>query len=136
MTIAPLKNSEYWWSTRLSPDPESGGLDLRVSQILQTLRELGHEVTFVARERSNARESEALLLQAGILVYGDDSERLLCLGIESESARWSFREVVERTSFDVAILVQSFNRSLSVPEQYLDDLRSYSPGDADRSVCG
>ena len=38
------------------------------------------------------------------------------------------REVVERTSFDVAILVQSFNRSLSVPEQYLDDLRSYSPG--------
>jgi hypothetical protein len=36
--------------------------------------------------------------------------------------------VVEQTSFDVAILVQSFKRSLSVPEQYLDDLRSYSPG--------
>jgi glycosyltransferase involved in cell wall biosynthesis len=110
------------------PDPKTGGLDLRVVQMLQTLRELGHEVTFAARERSNARESEALLLQAGILVYGDDSERLLCLGIESESARWSFREMVEQTSFDVAILVQSFQRSLSVPEQYLDDLRSYSRG--------
>ena len=79
-------------------------------------------------KRGNDRESEALLLQAGILVYGDDSERLLCLGIESKSARWSFREVVEQTSFDVAILVQSFKCSLSVPEQYLDDLRSYSPG--------
>jgi len=110
------------------PDPKSGGLDLRVSQILQTLRELGHEVTFVARGRGSARESEALLLQAGILVYGDDSERLLYLGIESGSARWSFREVVEQTSFDVAILVQSFKHSLSVPEQYLDDLRSHSPG--------
>jgi glycosyltransferase involved in cell wall biosynthesis len=109
------------------PDPKAGGRDLRIWQILQTLRELGHEVTFVARERGNARESEALLLQAGILVYGDDSERLLYLGIEFEPAQWSFREAVEQTSFDVAILVQSFERSLSVPEQYLDDLRSYSP---------
>jgi glycosyltransferase involved in cell wall biosynthesis len=110
------------------PDPKSGGLDLRVVQMLQTLRELGHEVTFVAREAGNDRDSEALLLRVGIRVYGGDSEHLLYLGIESESARWSFRQVVERTSFDVAILVQSFKRSLSVPEQYLDDLRNYSPG--------
>jgi len=109
------------------PDPKSGGIDLRVVQMLQTLRELGHEVTFVAREAGNDKESETLL-QAGIRVYADDSERLLYMGIESKSARWSLREVVEQTSFDVAILVQSFKRSLSVPEQYLDDLRSYSPG--------
>jgi len=110
------------------PDPKSSRLDLRVVQMLQTLRELGHEVTVVAREAGNDRESETPLLQAGIRVYADDSERLLYMGIESKSARWSLRQIVEQTSFEVAILVQSFRRSLSVPEQYLDDLRSFSPG--------
>jgi glycosyltransferase involved in cell wall biosynthesis len=110
------------------PDPKATGLDLKVVQLLQTLRELDHEVAFVAREAGSGIGWDALLVQAGIQVYSNDSERLLLMGLESESSSWSLRQIVEQTSFDAAILVQSFKRTLSVPEQYLDDLRSYSPG--------
>lgn len=110
------------------PDPRADGLSLQVMELLQTLRLLGHEVTFVAREHGKDSATKERLLQAGISVFSEDSERLLYLGIECKTSSWCFREVVEQKPFDVAILVQSFERSLSVPEQYLDDLRSYSPG--------
>ena len=109
------------------PDPKNGGVDLQVMQLLQTLRELGHQVTFIARETADDQESGALLRQAGIQAFGGDSERLLYLGLESDAGSWSFQQLVEQSCFDVAILVQSFRCSLSVPEQYVDDLRRHSP---------
>ena len=108
------------------PDPKGDGRDLRMMQILRAMREQGDEVTFIAREAVNAKQCEPLLHQAGIHTYGNDSERLLCLGREGDAPSWSFRSLVEQTQFDVAILVPSFSRGISVPEQYLDDLRRYS----------
>ncbi len=108
-------------------DSKSPGREPQVMQLLRTLRELGDDVTFVAREGGNDGKGEARLRQAGIHVYSNDFERLPCLGIESKEPSWSFLELVESTRFDVAILLQSFSSGLSVPEQYLDDLRRYSP---------
>ncbi len=41
---------------------------------------------------------------------------------------WSFRELLEEGHFDVAIMTQTFRHGISVPEQYLDDLRLHSAG--------
>jgi len=109
------------------PDPQSDSRGPRVLQMLHALREERDDVTFVAREAENDKQCEPLLHQAGIHVYKNDPEGLLCLGREANGPGWSFRQLVEQTRFDLAILIHSFRRSISVPEQYLDELRKYSP---------
>ena len=109
------------------PEPKSDGLDLRIMQLLRALRAQGDEVTFVAREADNRELFEPLLHQAEIHTYSGDAERLPCLGHEAGELSWRLREVVGHTQFDIAILVDNFSRGLSVAEQYLDDLRQYSP---------
>jgi glycosyltransferase involved in cell wall biosynthesis len=109
------------------PDPKGAGCDLRLMQIIRTLRERGEEVTFIAREVVNGSACEPPLRQAGIQTYGNDSERLPCLGHRGCAPSWSFRELVEQVQFEIAILIHSFKHGISVPEQYLDDLRLYSP---------
>ena len=110
------------------PNPIADGGVLGLLDVLRAWREQGNEVTFVAREAVNGEQSKPLLHQAGVLTYGNDVERLPCLGWETNDngPSWSFRELLERAQFDVAILIQSFSRDISVPEQYLDDLRLYS----------
>jgi GT2 family glycosyltransferase len=110
------------------PGRANDGSDLRLIRFLHALRDLGDEVTFIARETVNAKESELLLQGAGIHTYGNDVERLRCLGHQADTPSWCFRELVEQAQFDIAILIESFERGVSVPEQYLDDLRRYSPG--------
>ncbi len=100
----------------------------RLMQLLRGLRDKGDEVTFIAREAVNAKAHETSLRQAGIHIYGNDLERLLYLGREVSAPFWSLRSVLEQGRFDLAILVHGFSRSLSIPEQYLDDVRRYSPG--------
>ncbi len=109
------------------PDPASDLHDLRLMQLLRSLRKQGDEVTFIARESVNGRQCQPLLGQAGIRTYADDAERLSALGHPTIAPSWSFRELVQQAQFDIAILVHSFKRGISVPEQYLDDLRLYSP---------
>ncbi len=109
-------------------DPTSGGRDLPLLDILGAWREQGHQVSYIAREAENRAPCKALLDRAGILTYGNDRERLPCLGRETDDngPSWSFRELLEQERFDVAILTQSFGGGISVPEQYLDDLRLHS----------
>jgi glycosyltransferase involved in cell wall biosynthesis len=110
------------------PDPEGSGWDRVLMQLLLTLGENGNDVTFIAREAEDGAQCEALLHQAGIHPYRNDSERLPCLGREAGVPSWSLRSLAEQNRFDVAILIQSFSRGISIPEHYLDDLRRYSPG--------
>ena len=110
------------------PDPEGGSCDLHLLHILRALRTPGGEVTFIAREAGNKNRGAALLDQAGIQTYEEDSERLPCLGGRAKVPSWSFCQLIQETAFDVALLVQSFRRSISIPEHYLDDLRQYSAG--------
>jgi glycosyltransferase involved in cell wall biosynthesis/tetratricopeptide (TPR) repeat protein len=109
------------------PNPITDGRDLRLLQILKIWREQGDEVTFIAREAVNRRQCEPILKQAGISTYANDSERLASLGVEPNASSWSFRDLARQSSFDIAILIQSFNHGLSIPEQYIGDLRRYAP---------
>jgi glycosyltransferase involved in cell wall biosynthesis len=110
------------------PNPTTDGPDLRLMQTLRKLRDQGNELTFIAREALNRTQCEPLLHQIGIHTYANDSERSPVLGGEGNDAdpSWSFCELVQPAQFDVALLIQSFSRSISIPEQYLDDLRRYS----------
>ena len=162
------------------PGSLTEGGDVRLD-ILRAWREQGNEVTLIARDSENREQCERELHQTGIRTYGNDLERLPCLGrtpghdihdgtaalgcpAERSSAEarsdfkanpaeyspagrvrapaptwiaaspasdpgpsWSFRELLEQDRFDVAILMQSFRHGISVPEQYLDDLRLHSP---------
>jgi GT2 family glycosyltransferase len=111
------------------PNSVAAGHDRRLLELLLGIRTEGDAVTFIARAGANRKQCDPLVRQAGIRTYADDLERLPCLGWKgkAEEAPWSFAEVVSQGQFDIAILIQSFNRSISVPEQYLDDLRQISP---------
>jgi glycosyltransferase involved in cell wall biosynthesis len=109
------------------PDPAAGGRDRQVLQILRGFRELGAELTFAAREGLHGKECEPLLRQAGIHTCGKDSEYMASLGFEVEASHWSLHGVLARTRFDIAVLMQTFDRGISVPEQYLDELRQQAP---------
>ncbi len=102
--------------------------NLRLLDLLRALREQGNEVTFVAREAKDGEQGEPALHEAGIRTYGNDLERLPCLGRDASGSgpSWSFSGLLEQWRFDVAILMQSFARGISVPEQYLDELRLHS----------
>jgi glycosyltransferase involved in cell wall biosynthesis len=107
------------------PDPKSA-LDQTLSELLKTLRELGDEVTFVAREAEENGDNESTLNEAGIDTRKDDSEHLASIGREADEV-WSFRELLQQNRFDVAILQQKFTHNLAIPEQYLDEIRRHSP---------
>ncbi len=119
------------------PGSVSVGGDARLLDLLRAWREQGNEVSFIAREAENREQCEPALHEAGIRIYGNDPERLPCLGREASDSgpSWSFRGLLEQERFDVAILMQSFRRGISVCEQYLDDLRLHSPGNQNRSLC-
>jgi glycosyltransferase involved in cell wall biosynthesis len=109
------------------PNPAGDGCDLRLLDVLRALREQGNEVSYVVRDAEHREQCEPQLLKAGIRIYGNDRERLPCLGREASGGpSWCFRELLKREQFDVAIMTQSFRCGISVPEQYLDELRLHS----------
>ena len=109
------------------PDPASGGCDRQLLQILHAFRDLGAELTFAAREGVHSQACEPLLRQAGINSFSNDAEYMALLGYDVEASHWSLHGVLARAQFDVAILIQTFDRGISVPEQYLDELRQQAP---------
>jgi len=110
------------------PDPKSNDHDLRLIKLLHALCNKGNDVTFIARESLHGKQCEPLLRQAGIHTYGDDPDRLACLGRAADASSWHLRDLLTRTQFDVALLIQGFSGGISIPEHYLDDLRLQSPG--------
>jgi glycosyltransferase involved in cell wall biosynthesis len=109
------------------PDPAGGFRDRRLRHLLTALRDFGDEVTFAAREGMNRDECEPLLRQDGIRTYANDSEYLASTGRKVDAPSWSLRDLLAQTQFDIAVLVQTFDRGISVPEQYLDGLRQQAP---------
>ena len=80
------------------PGALSDGGDLRLLDFLRAWREQGNEVSFIAREAENREQCEPALHKAGIRTYGNDAERLPCLGREASDSgpSWSFRELLEQ----------------------------------------
>jgi GT2 family glycosyltransferase/glycosyltransferase involved in cell wall biosynthesis len=62
----------------------------------------------------------------GIKVFSHDLERLRQFGLDAAPA-WRFEGVLKQDRFDLAILFHWFWVWLSVPEQYLDEIRRFSP---------
>jgi len=99
----------------------------RLVQTLHAIRELGHEVTLIARDGKNQKVLEPTLHKSGIQTYSGDCERLPALSKDVPGFFWSLQEVLAEKKFDVAILVQNFRCGISVPEHYLDFIRTNSP---------
>jgi len=97
------------------------------NELLRSLVELGHQVTFIARERLTGDDDA--LARIGIRIYADDLERVLVLGKPIQGAQsWNLEQLLSGPSFDIAILTDSFEGGLSIPEQYLDFIRQKSSG--------
>jgi len=106
------------------PDVETDS-GQRLGHLLKVLRELGHPVTFIARD---SKKQEALgLSQQGISLYAGDSERLPALGKDGGSFSWSLGAVLAEKQFSAAILLQNFRCGISIPEHYLNAIRRSSP---------
>jgi GT2 family glycosyltransferase/glycosyltransferase involved in cell wall biosynthesis len=108
------------------PHPDRNGCDVRLMQILNELLAQGHKLTYVARDGVDRERYTLPLEKLGIKVFTHDLERLRRFGFDAAPA-WSFEAVLKDGRFDLAILFHWFWASLSVPEQYLDEIRRVSP---------
>jgi glycosyltransferase involved in cell wall biosynthesis len=118
------------------PKPDGGTSSWHALQILRALRMLGHDVTLVIRENLHRIHYEPALQELGIRIFAGDKERLASLGIEAHSdSSWTLQDVMAGKNFFAAFLLQNFNRGISVPEHYLDDLRRCSPRTRIAAFC-
>src|ERR1700738_1186190 len=108
------------------PHFDRGGSEFRIMQLLRVLSNLNHELTYFARNGTSYNTYAPPLEALGVSVHVDLDEELgsLCSVCKQQS---SFESVVKDSAFDVAILFTWFWSSLSVLEQYLDQLRRLSP---------
>jgi glycosyltransferase involved in cell wall biosynthesis len=110
------------------------GAQLR--QVLGGLRSLGHDVTLVMREDQNRSQYEPFLHGLNIRTFAGDKDRLTSLGIErSQGNPWSLTDVFSGRDFAAALLFHNFNRGISVPEQYLHEIRRHSPHTRIAALC-
>jgi O-antigen biosynthesis protein len=110
----------------LLPQTDRNGSDVRLMQIIRELREQGHQVTYVARSGHHREYYTAALEELGVKVWAHDCERMRHLGID-DPAEWNLSEVLEQGEFDLAILLLWFWTGITVPEQYMAEIRRLSP---------
>jgi GT2 family glycosyltransferase/glycosyltransferase involved in cell wall biosynthesis len=108
------------------PQPDRGGSDVRVVQVLREARAQGHQVTYVARNGTLREQYGPALQDLGIALWTHDAERLSFLGIDAPSA-WRFEKLLRHSRFDLAILFHWFWNGTSVPEHYMEEIRRLSP---------
>ena len=108
----------------------------QLAQILRAFRGLGHDVTLVIREAQNRNQHEPFLQGLGIRTFAGDREQLSILGLENTKGElWSFSDIFADKNFSAALLLQNFHRGISVPEQYLDQIRLRSPHTRIAAFC-
>jgi GT2 family glycosyltransferase/glycosyltransferase involved in cell wall biosynthesis len=108
------------------PRPDVNGSDVCFMQILNELLRQGHELTYVARDGAGGEQYTLSLERIGIKVFSHDLERLRRFEFDGPPT-WSLEAVLKEGRFDLAILFHWFWACLSVPEQYLDEIRRVSP---------
>jgi len=108
------------------PRPDVNGSDVCFMQTIKELVLQGHELTYVARHGAGGEKYILPLQRLGIKVFSHDLEHLRQFGLDAAPA-WRFEAVLKQGGFDLAILFHWFWVWLSVPEQYLDEIRHYSP---------
>jgi GT2 family glycosyltransferase len=114
--------------TDMFPSFKNSGPGLFLIQLMRAIREQGHTITLIVREGTNGDHYQQHLQRLNVRCFVDDRERLACLGISgTDSAPWTLATVLGEISANAVFLVQSFARGISVPEQYLDDIRRLAP---------
>jgi GT2 family glycosyltransferase/glycosyltransferase involved in cell wall biosynthesis len=108
------------------PRPDVNGSDVCFMQILNELLLQGHELTYVARDGAGREQYTLPIERMGIKVFSGDLECLRRFEFDGPPA-WSLEAVLKEGRFDLAILFHWFWACLSVPEQYLDEIRRLSP---------
>jgi GT2 family glycosyltransferase/glycosyltransferase involved in cell wall biosynthesis len=108
------------------PHPDQNGCDVRLMQIVHELLAQGHELTYLARSCAGREDYTLPLEQLGIKTFSGDLEGLRRFGYDGPST-WSPEVVLKEGRYDLAILFHWFWSGLSVPEQYLDQIRRWSP---------
>jgi len=108
------------------PHPDRNACDLRLMQVLSELLAQRHRLTYVGRLELERNRYAPPLEQMGIQVYSQDLQRVRRLGADGIPA-WTFESVLRDGRFDLAILFLWFWNSISVPEDYLNEIRRLSP---------
>src|ERR1700739_4350247 len=108
------------------PQTDRSGSDLRLMQIVKEIQRQGHEMTYVARNGVEKERYAKQLEELGIKLWVHDGERLRYTG-ESWPGTWTMEEVLGEKFYDIAILYLWFWSGISVPEQYLQEVRHLSP---------
>lgn len=108
------------------PHYDCSGADLRIFELARELRHDGHNVTFLARQDSNAQKYAPALEKFGVRVIAGDPDRLRHAA-EDRITPWSFQELLENGTFATAILCHWYWNAIPVAEHYLDDIRRWSP---------
>jgi glycosyltransferase involved in cell wall biosynthesis len=108
------------------PHFDRSGADLRLFELVQELRKLGHHVTVVARDNRNENRYRPPLEELGAKVFAGDPTWRLHVAPENPCA-WDLKTILQTKPIDFAILTHWFWGSISIPEYYMDDIRRYSP---------
>ena len=106
------------------PEPDRNGSSLRALQIIESLRALAHKVTFVSRYLPQDSGCAEKLKKSGIEFYAGDVGRIS--SHRRPDPPWSFSEVLKKGNFDAAILTLWFWNDISIPEDYLYEIRHLS----------
>src|SRR5689334_720245 len=109
------------------PQFDRSGSDLRLTDVLRELRAQGHQVTLIARDASNCEQYRAAFEEFGIHVIAGDPDNLRHTGLNGKTP-WSLRDVLEQGKFHLAILCHWFWSGISIPGQYLPEIRALAPG--------
>ena len=108
------------------PHHDRSGSDLRLMSVVREIRRQGHRLTFLARHAANYEKYAPQLEALGVRVIADDPDRMRAIG-EDRVTQWNFRELLQRENFTAAILFHWYWSGASVVEDYLSDIRQYSP---------
>ncbi len=108
------------------PHADRHGADLQWMQMLRELRAQGHAVTHIARSDVGRERYQAEVERLVIRVLTPDADRMRCQGKDFPKT-WDFDELLREQQFDLAILFHWFWNGISIPEDYMEDIRRVSP---------
>lgn len=108
------------------PHFDRTGSDARLMQVLNSLLKHNCALTFIGRNGMNCDAYSPALRDLGINVYSGSIERQGWLSSDHPLTP-SLPEILSDGKFDIALLCHWFWVGLSIPEQYLSDIRRLSP---------
>jgi tetratricopeptide (TPR) repeat protein/glycosyltransferase involved in cell wall biosynthesis len=108
------------------PHFDRGGSDVRLMQVLDALQRQRCHTTFIGRSAAERERYAPQLERMGIRTFAGDAEKTRFCGLDFDP-QWRLADVLAEGRFDLAILCLWFWGRISIPEQYINDIRRLSP---------